>query len=370
MKWIKKFAWIILKTISFIALFCLLLSAFSDRISPETNYLITYFGLFFPFILAFNLLLFILCILLRKWKHVILTFIVFLICLGSIHTYFPVHRKTKNVPENCIKILTYNVMRFHHLHTHTPQKPNPIIQYIIDCDADIVCLQEYAYATHDKKALSNTDIVKALKGTPYNYFQQIKTLYAGRQNYGLAIFSKYPILSVEKAPYTSEYNGTFVAELDVNGKRVTIINNHLESNRLSEDERTGYVDMTNDINTEKIEAFTHTMHKRLTPAYKKRARQAELIAQIIEENKNPYIIVCGDFNDTPLSYTRHKIKGDLQDAFVESGNGMGITYNLHRFLFRIDYIFHSKNIKAYNCTVGKLKDSDHYPVYTYLEFTD
>jgi endonuclease/exonuclease/phosphatase family metal-dependent hydrolase len=109
------------------------------------------------------------------------------------------------------------------------------------------------------------------------------------------------------------------------------------------------------------------MTKRLTPAYKARAVQAQILSQTIKENKNPYIIVCGDFNDTPISYARYKIKGNLRDAFVDSGFGLGITYNKYRFLFRIDYILHSSNIKSYNCTVGKLKDSDHYPLWCYLQ---
>jgi endonuclease/exonuclease/phosphatase family metal-dependent hydrolase len=101
-----------------------------------------------------------------------------------------------------------------------------------------------------------------------------------------------------------------------------------------------------------------------------RANQAHVIDREIRESRNPYIVVCGDFNDTPISYAYRTIKGDLEDAFVESGSGMGISFNRYRFLFRIDYILHSKNMKAYNCTVGKLKVSDHYPVCTYLQFLD
>ena len=35
---------------------------------------------------------------------------------------------------------------------------------------------------------------------------------------------------------------------------------------------------------------------------------------------SPYaVIVCGDFNDGPMTYTYNRIRGDLQDTFVESG---------------------------------------------------
>ena len=159
-------------------------------------------------------------------------------------------------------------------------------------------------------------------------------------------------------------------ELDINGKKVTLITAHLESNGIAAHERTEYYNFTNEPDRQKLENFTHMIFKRLTPAFRKRSAQARVLAYAIQENPNPYIIVCGDFNDTPISYTRRTIKGNLKDAFVESGRGMGISYNRHRFLFRIDYILHSKNMKAYNCTVGKLKTSDHYPVCTYLQFLD
>jgi endonuclease/exonuclease/phosphatase family metal-dependent hydrolase len=369
MKYLAKFVGGIAKAIGFIALFILLLSSFSDRVSPYTCLWLQYLGLFFPFILGLNVLFFVIFLIFKQWKTVLVFLAVFLLCSNSIHTYFPFHSKTANIPKNCIKILSYNVMRFERLTKHEKDQPNAIVQYIIDQDADIICIQEYGAFINNKWNLTTDKLIKAFSSTPYHHIEYLKP---SKRNlsYGLAVFSKYPILKTEKIPYDSEYNGSFIAELDIHGRRVTLVNNHLESNKLSNDERSGYYDMTKEINTEKLENFTHTMFKRLTPAYKARALQAQLIDKIIRESKNPYIIVCGDFNDTPISYARHKIKGNLEDAFVNSGSGMGITFNKYRFLFRIDYIFHSKNMKAYNCTVGKLRNSDHYPIHTYLEFKD
>ena len=103
-------------------------------------------------------------------------------------------------------------------------------------------------------------------------------------------------------------------------------------------------------------------------AYKKRERQADLIANYIEQQDTNATIVCGDFNDTPISYAYHKIKGDMTDAFANTGLGQGITYHENRFWFRIDFIMHSLAFESYNCTVDKVKYSDHYPVHTYLHF--
>jgi len=267
MKRIGKLIGIILKTVGYIALTVLLLAAFSDRISPLVFVWASYLGLFFPFILGLNVLVFVFYLLFRQWKHVGIYLIAFLICSGSIRTYFPFHTKTKNVPENCIKLLSYNVMRFGSYHSHTKENPNPIIQFIADCDADIICLQEYGF--------SNDVIIKALKKTPYHFIEGFDSPYTGLSD-GIAVFSKYPILKAEKIPYESKYNASFLFELDVNGKKVTLINNHLESNQLTEEERAGYYDLTKDPNAEKLEFFTQMMHKRLTPAFKARAKSLRI----------------------------------------------------------------------------------------------
>ncbi|MCL1934448.1 MAG: endonuclease/exonuclease/phosphatase family protein [Candidatus Azobacteroides sp.] len=349
---------------------CLLLSAFSGYISPYRFVLPSYLGLFFPFIFIGNIAVFLAWLFFKQWKQALLHLVVFCICGGAVYTYCPLHKQTEKIPEDAIKILTYNVMRFNNLSKNDPgDPPNKIIQYIIENDADIVCIQEFGASKSNTTLLTEDNIKNAMEKYPYYYAYPLQFPYKS-QDFGLAIFSRFPILSMQKVPYESAYNGSFITELDIRGKRVTLINNHLESNKLSREERSNYYQLTKEPDTQSLDAFTQTMTKRLTPAFKARAGQAQIISQIIKENENPYIIVCGDFNDTPISYARHKIKGNLRDAFVDSGFGLGITYNKYRFLFRIDYILHSKNIQSYNCTVGKLKSSDHYPLWCYLQFKD
>jgi endonuclease/exonuclease/phosphatase family metal-dependent hydrolase len=366
MKSIKKKFRIFIQILNVLALIALLLAAFSDYISPFRAVFFSYLGLFFPFIFLLNLVLFFVWIFTKQWKLAGLDFLVFLICISSVHTYFPIHRKTKDIPADCIKILTYNVMRFGQPDNRSKEESNKILRYICENDADIVCIQEYGVSKDDSKMLTDKDVYRALNKYPYHSIEKLKFPYA-REIFGVAIFSKFPVLSVKKVPYESAYNGSVICELNVKGKKVTLINNHLESNKLSLEERNNYYRMTLDPDSRSLDAFTKMMTKRLTPAFQSRAFQAQIISKIIKEDKNPYIIVCGDFNDTPISYARHKIKGNLRDAFVDSGCGPGITYNRYRFLFRIDYILHSSNIKSYNCTVGKLRTSDHFPVWCYLQ---
>jgi len=368
MKHLKKFFRILIYTLNAIVLTSLILSAFSGYISPHRFVFLSFIGLFFPFIFIGNLAVFSTWLLFKKWKQSIIHLVVFLICGSAIYTYCPLHRKTDNIPEDAIKILTYNVMRFNEIKRDGQgNTPNIILKYIQDNDADIVCIQEYGASKNNYHFLTESDILVAMKKYPHYYYHPLTYPFQG-ELFGLAIFSRFPILSTKKIPYESQHNGTFAVELDINGKIVTLINNHLESNKLSEEERNNYFLMTREMDSQSLDVFTKAMTKRLTPAFKDRAKQAQIVSNFIKENENPYIIVCGDFNDTPISYARQKIKGNLRDAFVDSGFGLGITFNRYRFLFRIDYILHSDNIKSYNCSVGNLKSSDHYPLWCYLQF--
>jgi endonuclease/exonuclease/phosphatase (EEP) superfamily protein YafD len=105
---------------------------------------------------------------------------------------------------------------------------------------------------------------------------------------------------------------------------------------------------------------------KMRDAYIKRALQADQLARHIRESPYP-VIVCGDFNDTPFSYTYYKVRNHLKDAFVESGSGFGSTYHDNFPPIRIDYIFYSPSMKSLLFRDDKKGGSDHFPVIS--EFT-
>ena len=147
----------------------------------------------------------------------------------------------------------------------------------------------------------------------------------------IACYSKFPILSARVLNYTSNYNGSVLYELKLDEDTITLINNHLESNKLTKTDKDIYEDMLKAPEKEKVK------------------------------------IVCGDFNDTPISYTHRVIAQNLNDAFTQSGRGLGVSYNQNKFYFRIDNILISKNLQSYNCTVDQsIKESDHYPIWCYI----
>jgi endonuclease/exonuclease/phosphatase family metal-dependent hydrolase len=251
---------------------------------------------------------------------------------------------------------------------HTKEEPNKIIQYIAESEADIVCLQEYMVSARPN-LMSSQAVAKALPMYPYIAEIFFTSAENKKYQYGLALLSKYPILDSRKISFSSLYNGAAIHNIYVRGKKVTVINNHLESFKLTVEDRSKYSDMITNANFESFEEFSGAIQQKLGQAFRIRAKQAEMIADEIRKANGYYTVVCGDFNDTPISYVRRTIQGSLIDAYAESGLGMGVSYNQNYFFFRIDHIFHSISMDAYNCRVDAgVKLSDHYPIYSYLKF--
>lgn len=342
-----------------------MISAYSDIISPEKNVLFAYLGLIFPILLFINLSFFAYWIVVKKWLMIFILTLIFAVCWIPFSQYCPFHIKTEILPEtNLIKVLSYNVMSFAYK-DHTKESPNKIIQYIAESDADIVCLQEYLVSERSN-LMNSQDVAEALPMYPY-IAEIIFSSPDKRYKSGLAVLSKFPITKSRKIPIPSTYNGASVHEINVKGKRIALFNNHLESFKLTEEDRSKYSDMITG-NLESLDGLRGSIRQKVGQAFRIRAGQAEIIAGEIRKTNGYYTIVCGDFNDTPISYVHRTIQGLLVDAYAESGFGLGISYNQNFFLFRIDHIFHSSSMEAYNCRVDtRVNLSDHYPIYCYLK---
>lgn len=359
-----KYIHVFITAINVMVAILLLSSAFSNIVSPLKNVTFAYLGLAFPLFLLLNIGFLFFWSVTRKWSYAFLVICSLLICRKPIMQYIPCHFQTGKIPrENVIKILTYNVMCFGYK-DHTTAAPNPIIEYIAHSGADIVCMQEYLEGNIDN-TLTESKITRALSMYPYHY--DLPLVYYKRYTTGLAIYSKYPILNSRKIRYDSSFNGSTIHELDIRGKKVVIVNNHLESFKFTMEDRSKYSDFLRNVNAETFEDIRETLQQKAGQAFRIRAEQADIIADEIKSLQADYMIVCGDFNDTPISYVHRKMQGSLKDAFVESGTGPGVSYNQNLFWFRIDHILHSPNMTSYHATVDRINYSDHYPMWCYLK---
>jgi len=364
MKYFGRIFRIVLLLINILAAIMMIFSGYSPTlVNPHIHPLLSTTGLFFSIFLFINAG-FVAFWVIFYWKYIIVSAVALLVCGSAIKDIVPFHFRTKEIPPYSIKVLSYNVMSFDNEEKDSSQNMNPMLNYIKNQHADIVCLQEFEFAPPDDiNHLREKDIRKVLGNYPYYYTCLTNGHLRDRQ----AIFSKFPILAEIPIPYKSIFNGSEAYELDIRGKRVTLINNHLESNKLTQYDKQVYTDMIKNPSSKNVPSGYKLLFGKLADASKIRAAEADSVAKFINNCKNKYLIVCGDFNDSPISYTHSTIVEKLKDAHTESGFGFGISYNRNHFYFRIDNIMVSPNMTTFNCEVdNKIDASDHYPIWTYI----
>lgn len=332
----------------------LLLCAYSPYINPTVHPILSCAGLAFPIFLAINLAFLIFWLFIYR-RYMLVSFLGFLLCFGQIRTYMPFHFRTEDMPKQTFKLLSYNVMGTNFYGNN--EDANILTQFIQELNPDIICMQEFA----ENGKISRINNV--LKNYPYKMFHKV----GKNKSNGMACFSRFPILSSKSIEYKSMSNGSVIYKLEIERDTVLLINNHLESNKLTANDKKIYREMIKSPEAEKVKSGSKLLIRKLAEASAIRATQADTIAEIIKSSKLHYIIACGDFNDSPISYAHRIIAQNLNDAFTQSGQGFGISYNQNKFYFRIDNILISKNLQSYNCTVdNKIDVSDHYPIWCYI----
>ena len=356
--------WTIFATnlVAIVLLFC---SFLSWSVSPLKTNLFSYIGLGFGFILLVNIAYLVFWVFFSKWGLAFISLLSLLLCYKPITTFFPLHARPARPPENAIKVLTYNVQGFP-AERDKDAKEHPILDYIATTDADIVCLQEYLVSKTGQSIFSQRDVNRLLNKYPYRSITSLES--SGKYHiFGLACFSKYPIEETHEVVFESSYNGAAVYTINIEGVRYTVANVHLESNSIKPEDKKMYSSFLQNTDSVRLEQVTSNIRTRLGGAYRIRAKQVEKVKEFIETRDTRGTIICGDFNDTPISYAYSRMKDGLKDAYVSTAFGPGITYHEDLFLFRIDYILHSNHMKAFRTKVDKVKHSDHYPLRTWLQ---
>lgn len=361
----------ILKTImlatNLVAAFFMLISLAGTFINPDKLFFSAYFALAFPVFVFINICFVTIWLLGRKW-YFLLSLAVLMLAATEIGDTFPIHlgKTEKFEPTESFSLLSYNTMGLGKLEKHSKKRPNNVIQYILDQDADIVCIQEYAISDNNEY-LTTKDIYRIFSNYPYKYIH-LNSTNLSRHN-GIATFSKFPIVKKRVVNYKSTFNSSIYTDIRIGNDTIRLVNNHLESNRITEQDKAMPLKLKDKFDTENIKDITRHFSRKLGVAYKRRAAQAEVVEKVIETSPHK-VIVCGDFNDVPASYAYTKIKGNLRDAFSETGNGFGFTFEDKLYHFRIDFILYNfETFTPYDFKLDKVKYSDHYPIMCRLGFS-
>ena len=334
-----------------------LLGAYSGYIPPVRWIIPAFLGLFFPALLVAQIGVTIFWLLAWDKRRLLLVAAVWLISLPQLLVYFPISRAEKSLgtEEESLRILSYNVCAFG-FKPHTKTSPNATLQYIKSSGADIVCIQE-AMLNQNPWAGVVSKTLRSYLDEDYPYINVIRVNRGGST---LALLSKYPIKEAKEIPLPSWVNGAVAYKVDIRGKETLVINVHLESFRLHRVDGEDYLRLAKEGDAIRLK---DALRAKLSPTFRSHNIQANIIHDLIQSYGSGRVIVCGDFNDTPLSYARYKIGEGLEDAFVSKGNGLGITFHTRPFFVRIDHILFGPAFRALRCEVDKTaSESDHYPI--------
>lgn len=334
-----------------------MLSVFSVFIKPEFVPFMAIIGLFFPILLFLNITF----LVLRLWQRkrlFILALIAILTSFFRISDFYAFNSsENEQLSDNIIKVMSYNVRLFD-LYQWTGQDDggNKIFEIINNENADIICIQEF-YSSANRNFQDR--IIECQQTKDY-----IISAKGGSGYSGNAIFSKYPVIFSGYVDIGTTTQKCIFADI-VRGKdTLRVYSIHLASVGLSRNDYEFLKNLQNNDQKKNLEGVKGIGSK-LLQAYVIRSKEVDRIAPHIKES--PYkTIVCGDFNDTPVSYSYRRIKGELNDAFIDAGFGIGNTYTKGLPIFRIDYIFHTLQTVSYK-RINK-DWSDHYPIVAELAY--
>ena len=376
----------------------LMLSGIVPTISPETNSWLPLLGLAFPVFFALMVLAFFYWLIQAKWRS-LFALSCLLLNLGQASLYIQwndlsaeslesrrISEEAKgsdggasaeflNLNAKLLKVMTYNAQLFglyqnessvDIVNTEYMPAMDSFLRVLKAENADVVCLQEVYAKAGGLKALAR--FLKAEGGFDYS---QTYTL-SDRRPYGMIILSKYLIKRWKPLSLGSN-TGNMAMWVDIEipseykflrNARIRIYNLHLQSFRFAKKD---YEVMQKQTQQKEIDMEgSKGIITRLRLGYQRRAQQVGIVKQSVLDCDFPKVI-CGDFNDIPVSYSYRQLSAGMRDAFVEAGRGLETTYKGSMPSFRIDYLLFDNPMRAVSYRSIKEVPSDHKLLVTELQ---
>lgn len=347
-----------------------LLACLAPYLNPQHWWFVSFLGLAFPFILLFVVIFLGVWLALLKWRTALISGIALLIGIKSISLFLAFHKPSKfsyaKTP-GTLRVVSWNVARFIELKKNN-NKGSETRQKMLDLlqqqDADVLCLQEFHTAANTRPDFYENITPIQQMGFKHYYFSF--DLDGDGLFYSSIIFSKYPIVDsgIVRYPRPTLPDVLLSADINFNGQRVRVFTTHLQSfqfgrqdyerlNKIKEGEE-GFVSNSKSILSKMRRGVTY------------RSVQAETAHDVMKLSPHP-VIFCGDLNDVPNSYTYHTMRGNMQDAFLKKGFGIGRTFSALSPTLRIDYIFAGKEFKVKQFSRIAKRLSDHYMIVADVE---
>jgi len=328
----------ILYGINAIVAILLVISFILPYVSPKTSPTLSILSLAVSPLILINLLFFVYYVI-RLKKKALLSGLILCIAYFHFNPFFEFSSEGDTSKyDNKLTLLSYNVRLFNAYEENPKEKdvPKIISELIKEQQPDIICIQEY-YREHE---VDFSDYPYQ-----YTYFKRRIT------KLGHAIFSKYPLINQGAFDFLESNNNGIYADVIVNGDTLRLYNLHLQSMRI-----TPTVSSLQEGNKDRL-------RKRIARTFVKQQEQVSQVLAHKARSKYP-VLLTGDLNNTPFSYTYKELQKEMKDTFIERGNGLGTTYSFDSYPMRIDYIFTSNDFEVLKFKTIRKTFSDHYPIST------
>ena len=342
-------------TLNIGAALLLLLAYLAPVVPPDSFWPVAFLGLAYPYLVLVNFIFLVIWIF-QPSKRLLLPLISLLLGFYNFTNTFQLIPQTQSSDKG-IKVLSFNVHGFRSDLRNKSSNTPKVLEYFKSTGADIICLQEASRATQG--SLSAQGIINSVPRIKYFHLASVSS------DAGSITFSKYPIINFGEIRFSGSSNLVLFSDLKISDHQtIRVYNCHLQSYSIDPDDYSIIDSMGKGSNSKQINEARKITYK-LKSGFEMRALQARKVADHIRQSPYP-AIVCGDFNDTPVSYAYRKVRGDLKDSFVEAGWGISNTYNGILPSFRIDYILCNQKFDVKNYARDKVYLSDHFPVRSQL----
>ena len=338
---------------------------FVSRIDPEYTWALPMLGLVAPWLYLMTLLLALYWVVRWRLKRAALMGLACLFGLFSVSLFWrpDAHRrelqrkydKNFSYPRSAFKVLSYNVRFFYN--DAGESSADSVAALIERLNPDIVCLQEY----YPDLASRSERMMRLMEE-----YHTVQIAPETGQWHRQAILSRFKIL---RSGYIMRPKIAVWADLLIREDTVRVVNNHLQSTGITafdSEYLTGHAYLLDTAREEKLRSIVSRFHDNCVV----RADEADTIRGHLDSLAPALQILCGDFNDTPLSYTYRTLARGLNDAFSEAGEGFSHTFRGFFDALRIDYIFSSDGFETLSYEVPEVPHSDHLPVLVRLKRTE
>ena len=257
------------------------------------------------------------------------------------------------VSEDSFEVTTFNVRRLDEFEwLDGDQTREDIATWLAEQPDGIWCFQEFP-----KRGKAT------LRSAGFSWLKPRRRLFTWPREAGPALASSYPVKDWTTYMFEDEGAGrgrVLQADVETPAGMVRVFNVHLQSLHFDHADYDAVEEGPSREEGARLWGL-------ITNASKARALQAQELVRRMEESPYP-VIVAGDFNDTPMSYAMHALRGSrVEDTFVAASWGPGGTHLGAIPGLRIDGILADTTLQCVSHDTHRVELSDHRPVTAVLQ---